>query len=205
GLKKLFPGFEPMQTSLGEANGEVDLRGTGNSIAALLGSADGEMRLIVNDGTISRGLMEIAGLNVGSYLVTQLFGDDEVRINCAVADFGVEAGLMRPRVFLFDTESARVDISGTMSLAEERLDLDVRTQSKGMRIFSLRSPLYVRGTFKDPDAGVQAGPLIARGAGMVALGAVLAPIAGLLALVSPSSEGPNPCIPLLEELRTEKR
>ncbi|MDO9597151.1 MAG: AsmA family protein, partial [Azoarcus sp.] len=42
GLKKLFPGFEPMQTSLGEANGEVDLRGTGNSIAALLGSADGE-------------------------------------------------------------------------------------------------------------------------------------------------------------------
>lgn len=205
GLKKLFPGFEPMQTSLGEANGEVDLRGTGNSIAALLGSAEGEMRLIVNDGTISRGLMEIAGLNVGSYLVTQIFGDDEVRINCAVADFGVEAGLMNPRVFLFDTESARVDIGGTMSLAEERLDLDVRTQSKGMRVFSLRSPLYVRGTFKDPDAGVQAGPLLARGAGMVALGAVVAPIAGLLALVSPSSDRPNPCIPLLEQLRAEKR
>ena len=31
-----------------------------------------------------------------------------------------------------------------------------------MRVLTLRSPLYVKGTFKHPDAGVKAGPLIAR-------------------------------------------
>ena len=30
--------------------------------------------------------MEIAGLNVGNYIVSKLFGDDEVKINCGAAD-----------------------------------------------------------------------------------------------------------------------
>jgi uncharacterized protein involved in outer membrane biogenesis len=37
----------------------------------------------MNDGLISRNLMEIAGLNVGNYVIGKIFGDDEVRVNCA--------------------------------------------------------------------------------------------------------------------------
>src|SRR5690606_1572157 len=66
-LRQLFPTVETMQKSLGEVNGTAALQGTGNSVAALLGSANGELRLLMNDGTVSRGLMELAGLNVGNY------------------------------------------------------------------------------------------------------------------------------------------
>ncbi|WP_350447121.1 AsmA family protein [Pseudomonas solani] len=202
-LKQLFPSFEPMRTSFGELNGDADLAGTGNSVAALLGTANGNLRLLVNDGAVSRGLMEIAGLNVGNYLVGKLFGDDEVKINCAAADLKLTKGLVTPRVFIFDTENALIQIDGSANLASERLDMTVTPESKGVRIFSLRSPLYVRGTFKKPDAGVKAVPLIARGAGMVVLGAVVAPAAGLLALVAPSGGGDvtNTCTPLLEKMR----
>ncbi|MCU9951224.1 AsmA family protein [Pseudomonas sp. PDM13] len=202
-LKQLFPTFEPMRTSFGELNGDADLAGTGNSVAALLGSANGNLKLLVNDGAVSRGLMEIAGLNVGNYLVGKLFGDDEVKINCAAADLKLTKGLVTPRVFIFDTENALIQIDGSANLASERLDMTVTPESKGVRIFSLRSPLYVRGTFKKPDAGVKAVPLIARGAGMVVLGAVVAPAAGLLALVAPSGGGDvtNTCTPLLEKMR----
>ncbi|WP_435634560.1 AsmA family protein [Pseudomonas solani] len=202
-LKQLFPSFEPMRTSFGELNGDADLAGTGNSVAALLGSANGNLKLLINDGAVSRGLMEIAGLNVGNYLVGKLFGDDEVKINCAAADLKLTKGLVTPRVFIFDTENALIQIDGSANLASERLDMTVTPESKGVRIFSLRSPLYVRGTFKKPDAGVKAVPLIARGAGMVVLGAVVAPAAGLLALVAPSGGGDvtNTCTPLLEKMR----
>ncbi|MFQ6748953.1 AsmA family protein, partial [Bordetella pertussis] len=64
-LKQLFPNVQAMQKALGEVNGDVALSGQGNSVAALLGSASGETKLLVNDGVISRALMEIAGLNVG--------------------------------------------------------------------------------------------------------------------------------------------
>ncbi|MGH8354906.1 MAG: AsmA family protein, partial [Pseudomonas sp.] len=185
-LKQLLPNFSPLQASLSELNGDADLAGRGNSLAALLGSADGELMLLVNDGTISRGLMEIAGLNLGSYLVTQLFGDREVRINCALANLQMQDGLARPRPFVLDTENALIQIDGTANFRNERLDLTISPDSKGMRLFSLRSPLYVRGTFKQPDAGVKAGPLLARGAGVVLLGTAVAPAASLLALVAPS-------------------
>ncbi|WP_421446504.1 AsmA family protein, partial [Agrobacterium tumefaciens] len=89
-LKQLFSTTESMQKSLGQMNGDVALTGTGNSVAALLGSSNGELKLIVNDGVISRSLMEIAGLNVGNYVISKLFGDDEVAINCGVTDAGIK-------------------------------------------------------------------------------------------------------------------
>ncbi|CAM3863291.1 hypothetical protein CCOS865_05101 [Pseudomonas reidholzensis] len=203
-LKQLFPGFAPMQTSFGELNGDADLRGRGNSVAALLGTSNGDMRLLINDGAISRDLMEIAGLNVGNYVVGKLFGDKDVKINCAAADVGIKDGLATTRLFLFDTENAIIYVDGTANFASERLDLKITPESKGLRLFSLRSPLYVRGPFAKPSAGVQAVPLALRGAGMVALGVAIGPAAGLLALIAPSGDVPNQCTPLLEQMRAGK-
>ncbi len=50
----------------------------------------------MNDGLISRNLMEILGLNVGNYLIGQIFGDEEVRVNCAAANIDVTNGVARP-------------------------------------------------------------------------------------------------------------
>ncbi|MBO9355161.1 AsmA family protein [Bordetella petrii] len=200
-LKKLFPKVESMQRALGQLNGDAALTGTGNSVAALLGSASGDTKLLVNDGVISRALMEIAGLNVGNYVISKLFGDEEVKINCGAADLQMKKGVMTPRVFVFDTENAVVQIDGSVSFKDETLDLDINPKSKGVRVFSLRSPLYVRGTFADPKAGVQVLPLAARGAGAVALGVLLTPVAGLLALVAPSAgEEENQCATLLRQM-----
>ncbi|WP_341782104.1 AsmA family protein [Ectopseudomonas mendocina] len=202
GLKQLFPTFAPMQTSLGKLNGDARISGRGNSVAALLGSADGELNMLINDGAVSRGLMEIAGLNVGNYLVGRLFGDEDVKIHCAAADLGIKGGLMSTRLFVIDTDNAVIKVDGSANFASERLDFTITPATKGFRIFSLRSPLYVRGTFKQPAPGVQATPLALRGAGLVALGVAVAPAAGLLALVAPSAgDEPSQCEPLLKQIR----
>jgi uncharacterized protein involved in outer membrane biogenesis len=203
-LKQLFPTFEPMKTSFGELNGDADITGRGNSVAKLLGSANGNLKMLINDGAISRELMELAGLNVGNYVVGRIFGDKEVKINCAAADFDIKSGLATTRLFVFDTENAIVYVDGTANMATEQLDLTITPESKGWRLISLRSPLYVRGKFIKPDAGVKAVPLMLRGAGMVALGVIAAPAAGLLALVAPSGGEPNQCAPLLEQMKAGK-
>ncbi|VVM91231.1 hypothetical protein PS645_02789 [Pseudomonas fluorescens] len=203
-LKQLFPTFEPMKTSFGELNGDADISGRGNSVGKLLGTANGSLKMLINDGAISRELMELAGLNVGNYVVGKIFGDKEVKINCAAADFDIKTGLATTRLFVFDTENAIIYIDGTANMATEQLDLTVTPESKGWRLISLRSPLYVRGKFIKPDAGVKAVPLLLRGAGMVALGVIAAPAAGLLALVAPSGGEPNQCAPLLEQMKAGK-
>lgn len=200
-LRQLFPDVEAMQSALGQMNGDATLSGRGNSVADLLATSNGELKLLMNDGLISRSLMEIVGLNVGNYVVGKLFGDDEVKINCAAANLQVNNGLASSRLFVFDTENAIINITGTTNFANERLDLSINPDSKGIRIITLRSPLYVRGTFKNPDAGVKAGPLIARGAAAVALGAVVAPAAALLALISPSDNDDNQCTRVLQQMK----
>ena len=206
-LKQLFPNFEPMHTSLGEINGDTALDARGNSVAALLGTASGQLKLLMNDGAISRNLLETAGLNVGNIVLGKLFGDRTVKINCAATDLAAQDGLFRTRLFVFDTQDALIDVKGTVNFADEKLDLDVTPHTKGLRVLSLRSPLSVRGTVQHPDVGVHAGPLLARGAGAVALGVAAAPAAALLAVIVPShgSSDDNTCTTVLQQMRKPAR
>ncbi|MBM7130597.1 AsmA family protein [Dyella mobilis] len=203
-LKQLFPTFQPMSTSFGEINGDATLNTRGNSVSAMLGDANGELKLLMNDGAISKTLLETAGLNVANVVIGKLFGDKTVKINCAAVDLAGTNGLFTSRLFVLDTSDATINVDGTINFANEHLDLNVTPHTKGMRIFSLRSPLYVKGTMKNPDVGVHAGPLLLRGGGAVALG-VLAPPAALLALIAPSHDNQtNTCQEVLTDLRHEK-
>ncbi len=178
-LKQLFPTVQEMQASLGEINGEAALSAAGNSVSSLLASADGEIRAIINQGTVSKLLLEEMGLNVGTIIATKLFGDKQVELNCAVNDFAVENGVMRTRAFVVDTREATIYVNGQINLAQERLALEIRPDSKGVRVISLRSPLHVTGPFKKPEVGVDKAVLAAKAGGALALG-VLAPVASAL-------------------------
>ncbi|MGE5622815.1 MAG: AsmA family protein [Bacillota bacterium] len=178
-LKQLFPTIKEMQASLGEINGEAALSAAGNSVSSLLASATGELRAIIDQGTVSKLLLEEMGLNVGTIIATKLFGDRQVQLNCAVNDFKVENGVMRTRAFVVDTQDATIYVNGEINLAKEQLALEIRPDSKGLRVISLRSPLYVKGPFKKPDVGVDKGVLAAKAGGALALG-VLAPVASAL-------------------------
>lgn len=202
-LKQLFSHVKLMKKSLGEINGDAKLTATGNSVAALLGSSNGELKLLMDQGVVSKELMELAGLNIGNYIVTKLFGDKPVPINCAATDFIAKNGLMRTRLALIDTDNALINIDGTVNFATEKLDLNITPHTKGLRIFSLRSPLYVKGTFADPDVGVHVGKLLLRGGGALALGAFAGPAAALVPLIAPSKDkNVNPCRALLAQMRT---
>ncbi len=91
----------------GELNGRADLDTSGNSVAALLGSADGELKLPMNDGAISRNLLEAAGLKVGNIILGKPFGDRTVEISCAATDLKATDGLFRTQLFVFGTIRVR--------------------------------------------------------------------------------------------------
>ncbi|NII09292.1 AsmA family protein [Oleiagrimonas sp. C23AA] len=201
-LRQLAPQIKTMRKALGEINGNIALSATGNSVAALLGHSNGQIKLLMNDGVVSRELMELAGLNVGSYVVVKLFGDEPVPIDCAATNLVDRDGVMRTRLALFDTDNALVNIKGKVNFANEHMDLDITPHTKGLRVFSLRSPLYVKGTFADPDVGVHAGKLLLRGGGALALGVFATPAAALLPLIAPSQDAnTNPCRRLLSRMK----
>ncbi|RFB67390.1 MULTISPECIES: AsmA family protein [unclassified Herbaspirillum] len=199
-IQQLFPNLDAAQTSFGEINGDAALTATGNSVAAMLGSSNGELKTLINHGAISKLLLEEMGLNIGNVVVSKLFGDKQVKLNCMAGDFTVTNGLAQARMFTLDTEDAIINISGDVNLAQEKLNLTINPRSKGLRIISLRSPLYVTGPFKDPNVGVDKGVLALKAGGAVAL-AVLAPVAAILPLINISGEQQTDCANLLQEVQ----
>jgi len=200
-LKQLFPTVNLMRASVGEVNGSARLSATGNSVAALLASANGEARLLVENGTISKFLLEAMGLNVGSVVISKLFGDKPVQIHCGVSDFAFTNGIARARTFVLDTRDAEIHADGAVDLGSEKLAMTIHPDSRGLRVLSLRSPLYVGGTLKQPRVSPDIGVLALRAGGAVTL-ALLAPVATavvpLMDLTSPGQS--SRCATLLADL-----
>lgn len=183
-IKQLFPTIEQMQATVGQVNGDAQLSATGTSVAALLGSSNGEVKALVNQGTISKMLLEMMGLNVGNIIVTKLFGDKPVELNCLAADFDVKKGVMQSQVFVVDTKEAIIRVDGTVNLGNEALDLTIHPETKALRLFTLRSLLYVRGPFSKPDVAVDKGVLALKAGGAAVLATVAAPVAALIPLIN---------------------
>src|SRR5690606_3002789 len=179
-LGELFPDAELTDDAVGAIGGKVGITGTGNSIAAMLGSADGNIALGMGRGQISNLLMELAGIDIYESLKFLIGKDHKVPIRCAFGDFSVEDGLMTSRALAFDTTDTIIVGEGTVNLRDETLDLLLKPRPKDGSVLTLRSPLVVDGTFKDPSFRPDFRRLGLRGAVALALGSV-APPAALLA------------------------
>lgn len=197
-LRKLLRGAESMRASLGTVNADASLSSQGKSFAELLGRSNGELKAVVTKGTVSHFILEAAGLNIADMIIVKLFGDEQIVLNCLAADFDVKNGLMQTKAFKLDTEDATIDITGNINLSTEKLDLDIDPENKSIRIFTLRTPLYVRGTFKNPDVGVHEGPIAARAGAAVALGVIATPLAAVIPLLNFGSDDSNECAPLMK-------
>ncbi|CAN5723560.1 AsmA family protein [soil metagenome] len=201
-VKQLFPTLNILQASVGEINGDASLSATGNSVAALLAGANGEVKATVSHGSISKLLLEEAGLNIGNVILTHLVGDKQIELNCIVGDFGVTNGVMQTRRFMIDTDEAKIEVNGVINAAQEQLDLTIKPDTKGLRMLSLRAPLYVRGSFKQPNVSIDKGVLAMRAGGAIALAAV-APVAALLPLINAGPREQSECAGLLAEAKVK--
>lgn len=179
----------------GTLNARVSLSGEGNSVAEFLGSASGRLEMGVVDGQISQLVTEALGLDAAQALGLLIAGDQPLRLNCARAEAVIQRGVLKTRHAVLDNADSTLHIQGGADLGSEALRLRVVAEPKDFSPLSLRSPLNLTGSFKQPLVTVEAGGLLARAAGALVLGA-LAPPAALLAFIdtgaTPETE---PCVP----------
>lgn len=191
-LDRLFPDAALAKQASGAIGGELDLRGRGNSIAAMLGSADGSIGVGMGRGHVGNLIMELAGLDIAESLKYLITKDRQIPVRCIFGDFGVQDGLMQSRALAFDSTDTIIVGEGNISLKNETLDLLLRPRPKDRSILSLRSPLRIAGTFKDPSFRPDFKALGVRGAIAVALGSI-APPAALLATFEPGPGKDSDC------------
>ena len=170
----------------GRLDGRASLAGQGRSTAEILASLQGQARTELRGGSVSHLAIEAAGVDLAQSLGVLLRGDDALPVTCAVADLVAERGIFRARTMVVDTTDSTVWITGSVSLADEALDLRAVVSPKDFSPLALRTPLRVRGSLAQPQVSLEKTVVGGRVAGAVLLG-LIQPLAALLPLLDPGA------------------
>ena len=178
-LKPFFSGSQFESFSSGTFGGRIVLAGKGKSLAEVLAVSDGHVTLSMSGGKISRLLVEAAGIDIGELTPLLLGEDDNTTIRCVVGDFDVKNGLLKSNAFVFDTTDTNIQGDAQINLKNEGLAIRVEAHPKDASLLTLRTPITIGGTMKNPAIGIDPSGIAARGVGAAVLGVLLPPLAVL--------------------------
>jgi uncharacterized protein involved in outer membrane biogenesis len=181
-LRQLIPSLKPPNGTAGKLAGHAVFVASGNSVAQMLASSDGEAALMSRGGNASALAIVLTNLDLARAVPLLMKGDESSPIRCIVADVVAENGRLSPKSMVVDTEAEKIFGEGTVDFKAERYELQLKAQSKQPSLIALRGPIVIEGTFKSPQIHPSIGPIAARVGSAVALGA-LTPPAALVPLI----------------------
>ncbi len=184
----------------GILSGRAKLHGAGSSVHKFASSADGMVGVVIPRGQIRTLFAELTGIDVARSVGLFLRKDQtQMELRCGAANFQAEQGQLTVKTLVIDTTDVLITGSGGANLGTERLDLSLAGHPKKMSLVRLRSPIRVTGSLLKPHVGIEPGKaLLQAGMGTV-LGALLTPVAAILAFVDPGRAKDANCPDLLAQ------
>jgi uncharacterized protein involved in outer membrane biogenesis len=198
-LEKLFPAFKLTQANAGVITGRARIDTAGNSVAKMLGEADGDAALMMEGGSVSELLVRLINLDVANAIPVLLTGDRQLPVRCMVTHLKGVDGDFKVETLVLDTGKAVVTGTGGVNFADEALDLKLVSKSKGFSLAALRGPIMVKGTFQDPKVGPDIGKAAVRGVAALALGWVTGGLGALIPLIDLGGAKDSDCAALIAE------
>ncbi|MBL8837559.1 MAG: hypothetical protein JNL66_15015, partial [Alphaproteobacteria bacterium] len=177
----------------GRADINLELRGSGRSLRAIMATANGSETLIARGGTVDHRFFEIIGADLVRWLGSMVRGAERPTLNCAVHRFDIRDGMATARVMMFDTSQMTAAGEGTINLATEALAMRLHPRPRDASLLSIAVPLEVGGTLSRPSFRPDTVGAIGRTAGAIGTTAVLGPIGAVLSLGSIGSTREDPC------------
>jgi AsmA family protein len=186
----------------GDLQARVVASGRGDSVHDFAADANGTVTFILPHGEVREAFAELSGIDVARGLGLLLKGSDQRSdIRCGVAQFDLQDGTMHVHNLVIDTTNVLITGTGEVRLGPEELDLSIKGDPKKVRIGRLRTPIKVSGHLLKPSVGISATQTLKQGAIATALGALITPLAAVIAFVDPGLAKDANCAALLAEAK----
>lgn len=132
----------------GPADVDINVRGSGNSVRAIMASLNGATSVSVNGGTLNN--RNLAFVNAD---VMKLLGGsgNNTEIRCIVSRFNIANGVATSQALQFDLTNIYGSGKGTINLGTEALNMEIDPQTRQAAIASLAVPIDVKGTLANPS------------------------------------------------------
>jgi uncharacterized protein involved in outer membrane biogenesis len=138
----------------GLLNLDISLEATAPSLDQLMANGKGHFDLAFIPENFDAGIIDLWAVNLLSALASKVDGAPTSVINCLVASFGMEDGLMTDRVIFMDTTHMSIEGEAQIDFKKQRLNVKAAPSAKKPEFFSLATPVKINGTFEDFDIGI---------------------------------------------------
>jgi len=182
----------------GAVSGRMQLTAQGASVHALAAAANGTVSVVMPQGAMRAALAGAASLDLNGALGLMLKSGKDTTVRCAVLSLEAHEGVFTTRTLVLDTDNALITGTGDVHMDTETLDLTLHGQRRKPGL-GLRSAVAIRGTLSKPEVRLSGHGLLAQTGIAVALGAVLTPLAAVLAFVNPGLVHEPDCAALLAQ------
>ena len=133
----------------GTADIIIDLQSKGESWNTLTSGLSGKAGFIGAQAKLRSGLLNVWGGGLLNAILPKLSEDDELQVNCVVANFEVSGLKAQSDAIFIDTEQVTLQGEGTYDLKADQLELVLDPKPKDVSIGDVSSAVNVSGPLSD--------------------------------------------------------
>lgn len=138
----------------GILNLDILLDATAPTLDQLMANGRGHFDLAFVPENFDAGLIDMWAVNLLSSLASETDGEPDSIINCLVASFGMEDGVMLERTIFMDTTNMSIEGHANIDFKKQELKVLAKPKAKRPEFFSLATPVKVSGKFDDFGIGI---------------------------------------------------
>ena len=151
--------FNPESTATGQLFLETRLSSRVGSDQRIVEKLQGSLDALAIPREVGAAWLDMWASNLLFALLSAGEAADK-KMNCMVARFEVEDGIMKSKTTFLDTTDIIVRAKGEIDLVQRNLDLLIAPQAKRERFFSVQAPVEIKGPLDEFDVGVAAGGIV---------------------------------------------
>ena len=149
-LAAFFKSSKYFDATNGKIDGRVQLNGVGRSLADVMGTSNGEIRAVMNGGSISALLVELIGLDLEHALILYITEDHKIPIRCAAGRIIFSKGAATFAPFIMDTTKSVLMFRGVANLKAQTMKIQVDADGKDFSLLDIAAPVRAEGKIRDP-------------------------------------------------------
>ena len=148
---KMLKDAQVTEMLTGTGDLKVDVKGQGASVAQIMAALNGNASLLMENGEIDAGGMEMLMGGTNALLGTMFeSGAKAATMSCLAIDYDIKDGIADQKVFLIDTQYSTLVGQGSIDLGKETIDLIISPKAKGVSL-NVNVPVRVGGTLASPS------------------------------------------------------
>ena len=133
----------------GDLNLLLDLSGKGYTAHEIASNLNGEIGITLENGIIHRRKIDALFLDIIDWLFTFGITRNETEINCAMARYKINQGVLNTELFYIDGPEITARGKGTANLGTETIDAVFNLEKKRI-LMNSQSPIHITGNLTSP-------------------------------------------------------